>query len=385
MNHDQPNGYATDNEEEIINVQNVDLDHIVDVSDFLNLEEELLNFDRIFPYQHTFTHWYEEELEEDLRWSFALNYNGILHVGRSEFHTLTLLDTKRFGKVLIIDGKLQSAERDEFIYHESLVHPALLIHDNPKSLFIMGGGEGSTAREALRQCQVIHVLLLFFLQEVVNICRECLTENQENFNNQKLQVVINDAKDELEKVEEKFDEIIGDLTDPLEGGPSNKLYTKSFYEGIVKPKLKENGIFATQAGPAGMISHKGVFTPIYNTVKQVFSYVIAYTAHVPSYADLCGWVLASDQPINLNAEILNTRITEKIQGELRYLDGEFIVASTILNKPIRASLANETNVITEENARFIHGHGATTNHSSWIIHDGGIIENYASVGNIPRT
>ncbi|CAI9777314.1 unnamed protein product [Fraxinus pennsylvanica] len=99
-------------------------------------------------YGHRKSCWYEEEIEENLRWCFALN--GILHTGATQFQDIQLLDTKPFGKALVIDGKLQSAEIDEFIYHESLVHPALLNHLNPKTIFIMGGGEGSTAREILR-------------------------------------------------------------------------------------------------------------------------------------------------------------------------------------------------------------------------------------------
>ncbi|KAI5320130.1 hypothetical protein L3X38_039838 [Prunus dulcis] len=100
--------------------------------------------------------WFEEQLEADLKWSFALN--GV-HAATSDFQDIVLLDTKRFGKALVIDGKLQSAERVEFIYHECLVHPALLLHDNPKTIFIMGGGEGSTARESLKHKDVDKVIM----------------------------------------------------------------------------------------------------------------------------------------------------------------------------------------------------------------------------------
>lgn len=108
--------------------------------------------------------WYEEEIEENLRWCFALN--SILHTGVTQYQDIALLDTKPFGKALVIDGKLQSAEIDEFIYHESLVHPALLHHPNPKSIFIMGGGEGSTAREILRH-QTVEKVVMCDIDEVL--------------------------------------------------------------------------------------------------------------------------------------------------------------------------------------------------------------------------
>ncbi|KAK9274417.1 hypothetical protein L1049_019232 [Liquidambar formosana] len=304
---------------------------------------------------HSNCRWFEEEISDDLKWSFALN--SVLHIGISEYQDIALLDTKHFGKVLVIDGKMQSAEVDEFIYHECLIHPALLSHPNPKSVFIMGGGEGSAAREALKHRSIEKVVMCDIDQEVVDFCRMYLTANQEAFCNKKLDLVINDAKAELERRNEKFDIIVGDLADPVEGGPCYQLYTKSFYEKILKPKLNDNGIFVTQAGPAGVFTHKEVFSSIYNTIRQVFKYVLAYTAHVPSFADTWGWVMASDQPFSIKAEEIDDRIMERINGELLYLNGASLLSSTIMNKSVSLSLLNETHVYTEDDARFIYGHG----------------------------
>ncbi|KAI9192256.1 hypothetical protein LWI29_029783 [Acer saccharum] len=303
--------------------------------------------------------WYEEIIDDDLKWSFALN--RVLHKGTSQYQDIALLDTKHFGKVLVIDGKMQSAEVDEFIYHECLIHPPLLCHPNPKTVFIMGGGEGSAAREALKHKTIEKVVMCDIDQEVVDFCRRYLTVNQEAFGNKKLNLVVNDAKAELEKRNEKFDIIVGDLADPVEGGPCYQLYTKSFYERILKPKLTENGIFVTQAGPAGIFTHKEVFSSIYNTIKQVFKYVLAYTAHVPSFADTWGWVMASDQPFSIDAEELDIRIRDRINGELLYLNGASFLSSATMNKTVSLSLLNETHVYTEEDARFIHGHGVAYN------------------------
>ncbi|KAG7030499.1 Thermospermine synthase ACAULIS5 [Cucurbita argyrosperma subsp. argyrosperma] len=298
--------------------------------------------------------WFEEQLEDDLKWSFAVN--RILHAATSKFQDIVLLDTKRFGKALLLDGKLQSAEKDEFIYHESMVHPALLLHHNPKTVFILGGGEGSTARETLKHKSIEKVVMCDIDRDVVNFCRAHLSENQDAFQDEKLHIIFDDAKVGLEGQPEKFDIIISDLADPHEGGPCNHLYTKSFYEEGIKPKLNDNGIFVTQAGPSGILSYN-VFSSIYNTVKHVFKYVIAYTAHIPSYADSSGWVLASDHPFKLDVEDLDKRIRERVRGELRYLDGAFIVSSTVINKTIRTAMMNETHVFTEEDARFTHGQG----------------------------
>ncbi|KAL3626265.1 amp-CoA ligase [Castilleja foliolosa] len=300
--------------------------------------------------------WYEEEIEENLRWCFALK--SILHTGASQYQDIQLLDTKPFGKALVIDGKLQSAEIDEFIYHESLVHPALLNHPNPKSIFIMGGGEGSTAREILRHWAVEKVIMCDIDEEVVDFCRTHLLVNKDAFYDPRLELIINDARAELERREEVYDVIIGDLADPIEGGPCYKLYTKSFYELIVKPRLNAGGIFVTQAGPAGIFSHTEVFSCIYNTLRQVFKYVVPYSAHIPSYADTWGWVMASDTPFTHSADELDLRIKQRIEGENRYFDGKTFSSSSTLSKAVRKTLYNETHVYTEGSARFIYGHGA---------------------------
>ncbi|KAF8401700.1 hypothetical protein HHK36_012646 [Tetracentron sinense] len=307
--------------------------------------------------------WYEEEIEENLRWCFALN--SILHTGASQYQDIALLDTKPFGKTLVIDGKLQSAEIDEFIYHESLVHPAFLHHPNPTAIFIMGGGEGSTAREILRHKTVEKVIMCDIDEEVVEFCKSYLDVNREAFSDSRLHLIINDARAELESREDCFDVIIGDLADPIEGGPCYQLYTKSFYESTVKPRLNEGGIFVTQAGPAGAFSHTEVFSCIYNTLKQVFKYVVPYSAHVPSYADTWGWVMGSDTPFTVDAEELDIRIKQRIKGENRFLDGKTFASSSALSKVVRKTLAKETQVYTEGTARFIYGHGSAhkSNHA----------------------
>ncbi|KAK3152592.1 hypothetical protein QOZ80_2BG0161070 [Eleusine coracana subsp. coracana] len=299
--------------------------------------------------------WYEEEIDDDLKLCYKLN--SVLHRGTSKYQEIALIDTKHFGKALIIDGKMQSAEVDEFIYHESLVHPPLLFHPNPKTVFIMGGGEGSAAREVLRHNTVQRVVMCDIDEEVVDFCRTYLSANWAAFASDKLCLIINAARAELEKSREKFDVIVGDLADPMEGGPCYQLYTKSFYEHVVKPKLTDRGIFVTQAGPAGVLTHREVFSSIYNTLRHVFKYVKAYTAHVPSFADTWGWVMASDHPFNLSAHQIDERIKERLDTELLYLSGESLISSTTLNKSVYKSLQNETHVYTEDDARFIHGHG----------------------------
>ncbi|CAI5482122.1 unnamed protein product [Closterium sp. Yama58-4] len=283
----------------------------------------------------------------------------ILHTGVSEFQDIELLESGPFGKVLVLDGKLQSAEADEFVYHESLVHPALLYHPQPKRVFIMGGGEGSTARECLKHSSVEMLEMCDIDKEVVEFCRRHLTINRDTFASPRLKLIINDALEELRSRtgEEGYDVIIGDLADPVDGGPCYKLYTESFYTTLLKPRLNPGGILVTQAGPAGILSAREVYTPIYNTLRQVFKYVVPYAAHVPSYADTWGWIMASDTPFpEMAAADVDARIQQRVDGELRFLDGSTMLAVASLNKHLRNQCAMETTVYTEDSPLFIHGY-----------------------------
>ncbi|KAI9118207.1 hypothetical protein K1719_010539 [Acacia pycnantha] len=219
--------------------------------------------------------WYTEYLDNDLKWSLALN-RELLTMSYSSDLEIQLLDTKHFGKVLVVDGKMRCAEKDEFVYHECLIHPALLCHPHPKTVFIMGGSDGYAAREVLKHMSLERVVLCDIELEVVKFYREyCVEETKGSFYDKKLQIRINDIKDELKKSNEKFDIIVGDLADPVKATPCYQLYTESFYEEILMPRLSEKGIFVTQAGPAGISTHKEVFTSIHNTIRQCFNHVKA--------------------------------------------------------------------------------------------------------------
>lgn len=268
------------------------------------------------------------------------------------------------------------------MYHESLALPAMLHHPRPRRVFICGGGEGATAREVLRHRDVEEVVMadvdearaiirfLFLsiqrmarlrptVQVVCDFCERYMEANKEAFKDDRLKLVIGDAKEELERDSGTFDVIVGDLADPIEGGPCYWLYTQNFYEKVVRKKLKEGGIFVTQSGPGGFLTHRQVFTPINRTVREVFPKVVPYHAHVPSFADTWSWNMAFTSPTQriLTAEEMDEQARAKLRGESQFLDGTTFHALASLNKLIKTSIAQEDTILTEENPRFIPGTG----------------------------
>mmetsp|Transcript_54426 Transcript_54426/g.100568 ORF Transcript_54426/g.100568 Transcript_54426/m.100568 type:complete len:319 (-) Transcript_54426:55-1011(-) len=291
--------------------------------------------------------WLEENIEPGLRVMYKLDRT--LGSTVSEFQNVDLVDIEPFGRALVIDGLIQSCRVDEFVYHECLVHPAMLLHEGPKTVYIGGGGEGSTAREVLKHKSVTKCVMVDIDDAVVRFCKEHLDENSAAFADPRLELVIDDAKAWLERSDMKFDVIIMDLDDPLEGGPCYQLYTAEFYE-MLKGRLNPGGFLVTQSGQSGIKQHHLVFSPIHNTLKSVFPKVVPYTQAVYSFLDEWGWNLActsaDTEPAKLPAEELDKRIADRIDGELQFLDGQSWPGIWALSKKHRKTLAEETVVMS---------------------------------------
>lgn len=294
--------------------------------------------------------WLEENIEDGLRIGYKLE--KVLGSTTSKFQTVDLVDLEPFGRTLVIDGLIQSTRCDEHVYHECLVHPALLMHKNPKSVYIGGGGEGSTAREVLRHKSIERCVMVDIDEDVVRFCREHLDENHEAFQDKRLELVIDDAKAWLERSEEKFDIIIMDLDDPLEGGPCYQLYTTEFYS-FLQTKMNPGAVFVTQSGASGIKAHTMVFSPIHRTLKNVWTNVYAYNQAVYSFMDEWGWNLAlTDEnapiPARLTPAEVDALIESRINGELKFLDGISWTGIWALSKEHRKTLAAETTVMSTE-------------------------------------
>lgn len=291
----------------------------------------------------------EEVLEPGLRVSYKID--KILGSTTSKFQTVDLVDLEPFGRSLVIDGLMQSCRVDEFVYHECLVHPAMLMHPNPKNVYIGGGGEGSTAREVLRHSSVEKCVMVDIDEDVVGFCKQYLEENHEAFADPRLDCVIDDAKAWIEKSDLKFDVIIMDLDDPLEGGPCYQLYTTEFY-AMLKSRMNPGGIFVTQSGASGIKQHHLVFSPINRTLRDVFPTVVPFNQAVYSFMDEWGWNMGfsvenqKELPQSLSVEEVDKRIAARIKGELQFLDGESWQGIWALSKKHRQTLAKETVVMS---------------------------------------
>lgn len=285
----------------------------------------------------------------------AHSVRQVYTAGRSKYQTYLVVEFDDLGKALVIDGKTQSAIIDEFVYHESLVQPAMLAHGSPRSVLILGGGEGATAREALRFPSVQRVVMVDIDEEVVNACREHLPEwHRGSFDDPRLKLVIDDAEHYINSTSDKFDVIIADLVDPEEGGPAWRLYTKEAYD-LFKSRLNPGGVFVTQA-TSPVLTPK-VHATIYNTVKASFKHAISYYVYIRSFEGLWGFVMGSD---HVNVESLKelTDVEAKLRsmglrGDNRFYDSESHMSMFHAPKFVRDVLASEKSVSTLSNPVYL--------------------------------
>jgi spermidine synthase len=295
--------------------------------------------------------WFFENNTEHLLQGSALK--NIYYTGRSKYQKIDVVQLGSFGRCLILDNKVQSSEDDEWLFHENLVHPVLLAHHSPKTIFIGGGGEGATAREILRHKTVERVVMVDIDEDVIRVSKQFLPNHHQGcFEDKRLELRIEDAKDYLENVaDHTFDVIVLDLSDPVRDGPAWGLYTQNFYK-MCLTKLKDRGLLVTQSGPCGVLTDWDVFRPINHTLRTVFPNVTAYSVHVPSYGDEYGFNVAqlpgAEDPGKFTVEEVNKRIKERIIGweKLKSYDGIGHQRLFSLPKPIRNGIAEQSGIST---------------------------------------
>ncbi len=288
-------------------------------------------------------------------WSAHMHaVKNVYYHKKSKYQDILVLEYMELGKALVLDGKTQSAMVDEFVYHEALVHPAMILHGAPERVLILGGGEGATAREVLRFDSVKEVVMVDIDEDVIEASKRYLPEwHQGAFEDPRLKLIIMDG---LKYVDEApkgyFDVIIADLADPLEAGPAYKLYTKEYYEKL-HGLLREGGVFVTQATSPTETTY--THAVIYNTVKSVWRHAAYYHVYVKSFDSMWGFVIASDtrDPRSLGPEEVDAFIKDHVKGDNRFYDGVSHLHMFSVPKYLRRKIEEVKDVATLDNPVFM--------------------------------
>ena len=210
---------------------------------------------------------------------YTYQNTALLHRETSEYQDIQVRQHPYFGKMLILDGVVQLTERDEFFYHEMLVHPMLHAHPDPKHVLIIGGGDGGSLREVIRHKGVESVTMAEIDSRVVAASKEYFPTLRTGFEDPRAKVIFTDGIKHVEAPPRLYDTIIVDSTDPV--GPAENLFVADFYKAAVRA-LTTNGLLVTQS--ESLMFHARFVSEVHNRLKAVFPISDCYAQALATYA-----------------------------------------------------------------------------------------------------
>ena len=261
--------------------------------------------------------------------------NETLLDAKSEYGHIQVFDTAFFGKMLVIDGIIQTTVYDEFVYHEMMVILASLRIEKPQSILIIGGGDGGAIKQALRVKSLKRIVMAEIDMTVIDVSREFLPEISDGaFDDPRVELIVQNGAEYVRRHKAEFDLVVLDLTDPVPRSPAEYLFTEEFYHEV-KDALEPGGVVALHGG--SITFQPAEVTTLVQRLRRVFKYVDLYPAIVPAYQlSLFGFINASDQPQAKTAEV--ERWMQNIEGQNKYLSSEVYETLGVLPPYIQKEL-----------------------------------------------
>ncbi|MFK7694862.1 polyamine aminopropyltransferase [Paenibacillus sp. HJGM_3] len=220
--------------------------------------------------------WYTEKQTE--HYGITAQITETLVREQTQFQDLAIIDTIEFGRMLVLDGMVMTTEKDEWVYHEMVAHPALFTHPNPKHVLIVGGGDGGVVREVMKHKAVEKAVLVDIDGKVIEYSKKFLPSIAAELDNPRVEVIVNDGFMHIHDHKNTYDVIMVDSTEPV--GPAVELFTRGFYQGIFE-SLKEDGIFVAQTDNPWFKAD--LIRTVNRDVREIFPIVRVYCANIPTY------------------------------------------------------------------------------------------------------
>jgi spermidine synthase len=277
--------------------------------------------------------WVEETLHRGFR--IRLRADRVLFDSQTEHQHLIIFDNYEFGRVMMLDGVIQLASKDEFVYHEMMAHVPLFAHGRAAKALIIGGGDGGVLREALKHPGLESVTLCEIDPSVIDLCREHFPEVSAGaYDDPRSRIVIADGTKFVAETEERFDVIMVDSTDPI--GPGAVLFTRAFYADC-RRSLAEGGVLVTQNGLPFLQGPELRQSVSY--FREMFGDAFAYLATTPTYVGgpmSFGWATGDAELRRLREDAIARRYAEAGGFPTRYWRPDVHVAAFALPTYVRA-------------------------------------------------
>ncbi len=270
-------------------------------------------------------------------WGLFVRSTATLEAFRSSYQDVEVHDSARFGKLFRLDGRFMTSEKDEFFYHENLVHIAALAHPGPERALVVGGGDGGSAEELLKHPSMKSVTIAEIDAAVIDISRRHFAAvHRGALDDPRVTVRIEDGFRFVLNSRDEYDLIVLDLTDP--GGPSTALYTPEFYNACAKRLTPIGAMTMHVASP---IAHPARIRETMQELRRVFAQVTPYLTSVPLYGGL--WMMAccsaALDPREQSAMAIDLRIAQRRLSHLQYINGDTYRAALSLPNFVRTMVA----------------------------------------------
>ena len=222
--------------------------------------------------------WYTEQHSKEAKLSIKVLRQ--LYSVQSPFQKIDILESEEFGRFFTLDGCMMVTEKDEFIYHEMIVHVAMATNLNIKRVLVIGAGDGGTVRELTRYAGIEHIDMVEIDKLVVDVCREYLPQTASKLSDTRVHLHFEDGLRYVRFKENEYDLIIVDSTDPF--GPGEGLFTREFYGNCYKA-LTENGVLINQHENAYYDTYTQAMRRAHEQIVHLFPICRVYQAHIPTY------------------------------------------------------------------------------------------------------
>lgn len=223
-------------------------------------------------------YWFSEAQTPNVKLSIRVDRQ--LYSVQSEFQRIDVFESPEFGRFLTLDGYMMLTEKDEFIYHEMIVHPVMAVHPSVKKVLVIGAGDGGVIRELARYEDIESIDMVEIDREVVKVCKKYLPQTACGFDDPRLTIYYEDGLRFVRRPENLYDLIIVDSTDPF--GPGEGLFTREFYGNCYKA-LKEDGIMVNQHESPFYEQDALACQRAHKRIVESFPLAKVYQAHIPTY------------------------------------------------------------------------------------------------------
>ncbi|NLB82473.1 MAG: polyamine aminopropyltransferase [Clostridiaceae bacterium] len=276
--------------------------------------------------------WYTEQHTPCVR--FSIKANSQLYTAKSKFQRIDVFESEEFGRFLTLDGLMMLTEKDEFIYHDMIVHVAMATNPDIANVLVIGAGDGGTVRELTRYKSIKNIDMVEIDEQVVTVCKKYLQQTACGFNDRRVNLYFADGLKFVRAKNNEYDLIIVDSTDPF--GPGEGLFTKEFY-GNCHKALNDTGILINQHESPYYEYNAKAMIRAHQRIKEFFPVCMVYQAHIPTYPSghwLFGFASKKYHPIN----DANLQAWEMLGLDTRYYNTQLHVGCFALPSYVKAML-----------------------------------------------